>query len=68
MEGEVRWSRLISSTPGAINQYLSGVVIKKIDGKDVEGTIHFDQEYKVNWSQLLERVFGSFAKLCRKPA
>ena len=68
MEGEVRWSRLATVSPNAPHLYSSGVLIKKVDGVNIEETVYFDEEYKVMWSQLLESVLGSFAKLNRKPS
>lgn len=67
MEGEVRWSQLITATSGTVNQYLTGVVVGKVDGSQVDETVYFDEQYKVMWSHLLDRVLGGFAKLHRKP-
>jgi hypothetical protein len=69
MEGEVRWSKPVSVAQGSPSQYLTGVVVGKVDGSQVEDTVYFDEQYKVMWSQLLESVLGGFAKLHRnKPA
>lgn len=65
MEGQVRWSKLSEVSPNAPHQYATGVRILKVDGKEVDKTIYFDEAYKVTWSELLERVLGSFAKLNR---
>ncbi len=67
MEGEVRWSSLLAVSPNTPRQYIAGVLIKKVDGVEVDDTVYFDETYKVSWSHLLERVLGGFAKLNRKP-
>ncbi|MBF0485191.1 MAG: PilZ domain-containing protein [Candidatus Omnitrophica bacterium] len=66
MEGEVRWSRLISAVPNTPHQYATGVIVRKVDGSQIDETVYFDETYKVMWSQLLERVLGGFARLNKK--
>jgi hypothetical protein len=66
MEGEVRWSSLVQVSPTSPRQYISGILVKKVDGVEIDDTVYFDEEYKVTWSHLLERVLGGFAKLSRK--
>lgn len=66
MEGEVCWSRLIPDTSASVAQYLTGVVVGKVDGSPVDDTVYFDEQYKVMWSRLLDRVLGGFAKLHRR--
>lgn len=66
MEADVRWSTRISSKDEKIAQYLIGVCVTKIDGMSVEDTIYFDQAYQVMWSQLLDRILGSYAQAHRE--
>lgn len=66
MQGEARWSQLLSVTPEAPRTFLTGVQIKVVDGVEVEQTVYFDQKYHVMWSELLERVLGGFAKAHKK--
>jgi hypothetical protein len=68
LEGEARWSRLISVVPNAPHVYATGLIVHKVDGAPVDDTVYFDDTYKVMWSQLLERVLGSFARQNRKKA
>jgi len=67
MEGEVRWSNLLEVSPSSPRQYLSGIFVKKVDGVEVSDTVYFDEEYRVSWSELLERVLGGFARQNRRP-
>ena len=43
--------------------YHIGVVLSLVDGDPVGDSIHFDKEYGVNWSVVLESVFGSYKML-----
>lgn len=66
MQGVVRWCQLKPGTPETSAMYLVGVEVRKVDGVDVEQTIYYDQKYGVVWSELLERVLGSYAQLHKK--
>lgn len=66
MEGDVRWCRLAAVTANAPKQFLSGVLITKVNGKPVQDTIYQDEQYHVAWSQLLNDVLGEFARICRQ--
>jgi hypothetical protein len=66
MQGEVRWSQLVSASPETVKSFVTGVEVKKVDGVDIEQTVYFDEKYGVTWSQLLERVLGDFAKVQKK--
>jgi hypothetical protein len=66
IEGEVRWSCLATVSPTSPRLFTTGVLVKKVDGSNVEETIYFDEDYKVMWSKLLERVLGGFAQLNKK--
>ena len=43
--------------------YYIGVILSRVDGDSVDDSIHFDKEYGVNWSVVLESVFGSYKML-----
>ena len=43
--------------------YHIGVILSRVDGESVYDSIHFDKEYGVNWSVVLESVFGSYKML-----
>lgn len=62
MEGRVCWSKEIEDG----HNYQSGVQLTKICGKKVDESIYFDEKYNVIWSEVLEDVLGSFAKLHKK--
>ncbi|MBF0618570.1 MAG: PilZ domain-containing protein [Candidatus Omnitrophica bacterium] len=66
MQGEVRWCHLVEANGVTPKIFLTGVDVTKVDGADIEQTVYYDQKYKVDWSELLERVLGGFAKLNRK--
>lgn len=61
MEGEVRWIKPLED-----NKFQTGVKIILVDNQPVEKTIYYDQEYKLNWSIVLEEVFGSFKEMVEK--
>jgi Tfp pilus assembly protein PilZ len=66
MQGEVCWCKSIESSMEDKSKFQAGVQIAKVDGLDVEQTVYFDKTYGVVWSELLERVLGGIAKICRK--
>ena len=66
MQGIVRWCQTSAVVPEMPKTYMVGVEINIVDGVDVEQTIYYDQKYAVFWSELLERVLGSFSKYYRK--
>lgn len=66
MRGEVRWSQCISDEATREKVYQTGVLLKTVEDKPVEGTIHYDKEYRVHWSIVLESVLGSFKDLARQ--
>jgi len=70
MKGEVIWCKPISSSQhhgleGGENQktYQVGVKLLFVDGLSVQETVHYDEEYEVKWSVVLESVFGSYKML-----
>jgi len=68
MEGFVRWcspnkpADEIKQNDEKAN-YLVGVQLSKVKGEPVQESIHYDEEYKVDWSNVLESVFGSYKLL-----
>ncbi len=66
MQGRARWCQLSNVVPETPKQFLVGVEITTVEGVDVERTIYFDQKFGICWSELLERVLGSFAQLHAK--
>jgi len=70
MKGKVEWCDAVSgSTTYALDDqrnkqmYHIGVILSFVEGDPVADSIHFDKEYRVNWSVVLESVFGSYKML-----
>ncbi|MBF0386439.1 MAG: NUDIX domain-containing protein [Candidatus Omnitrophica bacterium] len=66
MQGIARWCQLSVLAPERPKMYLIGVEVLVVDGVNVEQTTYFDQKYGIVWSELLERVLGSYAQLHKK--
>ncbi|MBF0594057.1 MAG: NUDIX domain-containing protein [Candidatus Omnitrophica bacterium] len=66
MQGITRWVQLSVVTPESPKMFLLGIEVDVVDGVDVEKTVYYDQKYGVFWSELLERILGSFAQLHKK--
>lgn len=66
MKGEVRWSQCVSDEQTKEKVYQTGVLLRTVEDKPVAGTIHYDKEYHVHWSIVLESVLGSFKDLARQ--
>ncbi len=67
MQGEVRWSLVMPAAadmtdPGA---YQTGVLLMTVNGESVPETIHYDKEYRLHWSVVLESVLGSFKNVVK---
>ena len=65
MEGKVRWSKEILPEPAERYKFDRGVKLIVVEDKPVAKTIHYDKEYRVPWSIVLESVFGGFKKIAR---
>jgi len=71
MTGEVKWCRNAPSSyeqyglQGKKNQniYQAGVQLVSVNNEPVPDSVHFDKEYEVNWSVVLESVFGNYKML-----
>lgn len=62
MEGKVMWCSSSAADGGYVGKYRTGVKISRVRGEDVEKTIVIDPANKVQWSIVLESVFGEFKK------
>lgn len=68
MQGTVRWCSP-SKPPEEIKdkneklQYLAGVFLSTVNGEPVKDSIYYDEEYKIDWSGVLEAVFGNYKLL-----
>lgn len=71
MEGKVEWCKplpqsdkdLLSKDGEDKPVYEVGIRILKLNGRSVDETIHHDQIYDVEWSIVLDAVFGSYRML-----
>ncbi|MEI8013050.1 MAG: PilZ domain-containing protein [Candidatus Omnitrophota bacterium] len=66
MHGEVCWCRPSGLFPEDKCRFQAGVEILRVNGVEVAKTIYFDKTYNVIWSELLEKVLGTFARINRK--
>ncbi|HNV24409.1 MAG TPA: PilZ domain-containing protein [Candidatus Omnitrophota bacterium] len=61
MEGKVRWSKPVQpEKPNSKLCYETGVQLITIEGKEVEETIYFDEQYKILWSKVLDNILGGY--------
>lgn len=65
MEGQVRWSQKAPVEGSADTVYDTGVQLIKIEGRSVEDSIYFDKTYDVVWSDVLEKILGSYSQARR---
>lgn len=70
MKGDVKWCDAVSGSSTYVMgdkenkpMFHIGVILTTVEGKNVNESIYFDKEYKVNWSVVLESVFGSYKML-----
>jgi hypothetical protein len=63
MEGGVMWSKPDSFEPQDENKFDTGVRLFTVQGRDVQGSLFFDEANKLYWSVILESIFGSFKGL-----
>ncbi|MBF0385126.1 MAG: PilZ domain-containing protein [Candidatus Omnitrophica bacterium] len=59
MHGEVRWCRK-NNESSSDETYCAGILIEKVEDKPVAETIHYDDNYMIKWSIVLESVLGSY--------
>jgi len=60
MQGNVRWSKKAPETQATYSQYDTGLKLTTIEGRAVGNSIHFDERYKVYWSDVLELISGEW--------
>jgi len=72
MQGEVEWCKptLLSFDDPASDKkkqrsFEVGVRLMFVNGESVPDSIYYDKMYKVDWSIVLERVFGSYGAFVR---
>jgi len=65
MEGEVIWCKEAPEKSKGKPVFLTGVKVLTVDGKSVADSIHFDEEYKVIWSVVLESLFHNFKGIAK---
>jgi len=53
MQGNVRWSKAAPGSWPAYSQYETGLKLTTIEGRAVGDSIHFDETYKIYWSDVL---------------
>ena len=70
MTGKVKWCDPVSESSTYVlddkenkPMHHIGVILSLVEGDSVYESIHFDKEYGVNWSVVLESVFGSYKML-----
>jgi hypothetical protein len=70
MTGKVKWCDAVSESSTYVlgdkknkQMYHIGIILSHVNGESVHDSIHFDKEYGVNWSVVLESVFGSYKML-----
>jgi hypothetical protein len=66
MLGEVRWSSKLSPRPKDAYEFDTGVKLINVMGQPVSKSVHFDKEYRLFWSIVLDYIFGSFQKWARE--
>lgn len=62
LQGEVRWNKIIAVDQNGNKRFDVGVHLTGVNGKSVQDTIHFDENYHVYWSDVLELLLGEFRK------
>ena len=60
MTGEVGWCAVSSSKE---KKYNIGIKLLSVKDESVSDSVYYDKEYKVNWSAVMESVFGNYKLL-----
>lgn len=68
MEGEVRWSQEIVQSEESEVKFYTGIKIISVNGQSVIDSISHDKDNDVDWSIVLETVFGNFKEMARRNA
>jgi len=74
MKGEVRWHKAAEDSYEHYGLredvhediFQIGVHLTYVNDEPVDKSVHFDKEYAVNWSVVLEEVFGSYKTMMSK--
>ena len=72
MEGEVQWNKLVEAQekmkeePDELAKFRTGIKVIEVDGKMVSETIHFEENYHIQWSIVLDSIFGNFRCITSK--
>lgn len=66
MEGEVRWCKQLPKDSKYKRLFHTGVKLIRVKSKSVMDSVYYDRKYNVNWSIVLETVFGSFKEVLKK--
>lgn len=64
MQGEVRWCHRMEQAGG--ESFQTGVLLKEVNKQPVQETIHFDKEYKVNWSIVLDAILTKYKNIVKE--
>lgn len=68
LQGKVRWNKLTLIDNMGTKHFDTGIHLDSINGQPVKDSIHFDEAYKVYWSDVLESLLGQFRKEAKKRA
>lgn len=62
LQGEVRWNKVTSVDQNGNKRFDVGIHLTQINGRSVQETIHYDENYHIYWSEVLESLLGNFRK------
>ena len=63
MTGTVAWCMPFPIDETPTKYFSTGVELQEIEGKKVVDTIYYDEEYHVEWSDVLEKIFGRYREI-----
>ena len=63
MQGNVRWSKKSPESRRTQSQFDTGLKLTMIEGRAVHDSIHFDEAYKLYWSDVLELISGKWKQV-----
>ncbi|UCC95216.1 MAG: PilZ domain-containing protein [Candidatus Omnitrophota bacterium] len=66
MQGQVRWSCKLPQKPKYKKMFYTGVKLIAVNDEVVADSVHYDAEYKIVWSKVLEAVFGDFKAMVKR--
>ena len=65
MQGNVRWSKKSLGSQPTQSQFDTGLKLTMIEGRAVHDSIHFDEAYKLYWSDVLELISGKWKQFVK---